>query len=328
MLSKSAPVRTVLVFLSPTCWPIASAVLAWSPVIIFTWMPALWHWATDVMASGRGGSINPTIPSKIRSCSTSENSRTVWLEWIDRTAKAKTRWPLAAMTSSLSSQYFLFNGSNLPSLCCSWHIAKICSGAPFTKMNALFKWLWCKVAINRCRASNGIVSVRVHAFLSSCKTRSAFPANANSAPSMGSPSITQWPSCSWSEASLQRMAARASSSSGGCSLLSIRRSLSMISPTGSYPEPSNINWWALVTTDATDISLSVRVPVLSVHITETEPSVSIVGKWRTIACRRAIARTPIANVMEKTVGSPSGIAATDKLTTTMNNSLKSWCCTK
>ena len=37
----------------------APAVLAWSPVIIFTRIPALWHVATAWAASGRGGSIIP-----------------------------------------------------------------------------------------------------------------------------------------------------------------------------------------------------------------------------------------------------------------------------
>ena len=78
-----------------------------------------------------------------------------------------------------------------------------------------------------------------------------------------------------------------------------------------------------MSTEATIISLRVNVPVLSVQMTETDPRVSIVGKCRTIALRRAMAFTPIARVMVSTAGSPSGIAATDKPTTAMNISVKS-----
>jgi hypothetical protein len=40
----------------------ASAVAAWSPVIIFTSIPALRHCAIAAIASGRGGSMKPAMP--------------------------------------------------------------------------------------------------------------------------------------------------------------------------------------------------------------------------------------------------------------------------
>ena len=70
------------------------------------------------------------------------------------------------------------------------------------------------------------------------------------------------------------------------------------------------------------------VPVLSEQITETEPSVSIAGRRRTIALRRAIACTPTARVMVSTAGSPSGIAATERPTTAMNSSANAMPVTK
>ncbi len=44
-----------------------------------------------------------------------------------------------------------------------------------------------------------------------------------------------------------------------------------------------------VTSSVATISLRVSVPVLSVQMTETLLSVSIAGRWRTRALRRAIA---------------------------------------
>ena len=54
----------------------------------------------------------------------------------------------------------------------------------------------------------------------------------------------------------------------------------------------------------------VSVPVLSLHMTVTEPSVSTAGSRRMTALREAIRRTPIASVMVMIAGRPSGMAAT------------------
>ena len=49
----------------PRSLAIASAVTAWSPVIMRTWMPALWASAIDTLADGRGGSTMPTRASSV-----------------------------------------------------------------------------------------------------------------------------------------------------------------------------------------------------------------------------------------------------------------------
>ena len=46
---------------------IASAVPAWSPVIIATWMPARRAWATAAGTLGRSGSSKATRPSQVKS---------------------------------------------------------------------------------------------------------------------------------------------------------------------------------------------------------------------------------------------------------------------
>jgi hypothetical protein len=78
-----------------------------------------------------------------------------------------------------------------------------------------------------------------------------------------------------------------------------------------------------VTADTTIISISVRVPVLSEQIRDTEPSVSTAGNRRMMALRWAIRCTPIASVIVISVGSPSGITDTAMLTTAWKNCTKS-----
>ncbi len=64
----------------------------------------------------------------------------------------------------------------------------------------------------------------------------------------------------------------------------------------------------------TVILFSVRVPVLSEHIKVALPSVSQLGRWRIIAPRDASFPTPRESTMVTIAGSPSGIAATARLT--------------
>ena len=78
-----------------------------------------------------------------------------------------------------------------------------------------------------------------------------------------------------------------------------------------------------VTTRATLISLRVSVPVLSVQITVTDPSVSTLGRRRTIALCVAMRRTPMASAIVTIAGRPSGIAATASPTTARKVSAKS-----
>ncbi len=53
----------------PRALAMAEAVTIWSPVIMTGLMPALRQVATAALASGRGGSIMPSRPKKVRLCS-------------------------------------------------------------------------------------------------------------------------------------------------------------------------------------------------------------------------------------------------------------------
>ena len=62
----------------------------------------------------------------------------------------------------------------------------------------------------------------------------------------------------------------------------------------------------------------VRVPVLSEQITDAQPRVSTAGRRLTMAPRPAMRCTPMASTMVTMAGSPSGIAATARLTAVRN----------
>ena len=70
----------------------------------------------------------------------------------------------------------------------------------------------------------------------------------------------------------------------------------------------------------TSIRFRVSVPVLSEQMTVTEPSVSTAGSFRIRARRASIRCEPRARVTVTTAGSPSGIAATARLTAERNSS--------
>ena len=70
-----------------------------------------------------------------------------------------------------------------------------------------------------------------------------------------------------------------------------------------------------MTAEATIISMSVSVPVLSEQILEIDPSVSTAGRRRMMALRWAMRCTPIANVIVISAGKPSGITETAMPTT-------------
>ena len=72
------------------------------------------------------------------------------------------------------------------------------------------------------------------------------------------------------------------------------------------------------TTASTRMRFSVSVPVLSVQIYVTEPSVSTAGKRRMRACCFTIRRAPRARDTVTTAGSASGMAATARLRAVMN----------
>ena len=86
MAANCAPVSAVPSM--PSSWPIAAAVTAWSPVIMRTWMPALWHLAMASFASARGGSTMPTMARRVRSC-----TRSIRLALGSKVAGSKSRGP-------------------------------------------------------------------------------------------------------------------------------------------------------------------------------------------------------------------------------------------
>ena len=146
--STSAPVATTGCAARPSWAAMAAAVAAWSPVIICTRMPALWQSATAAMASGRGGSMKPIRPAKLRPCSSAAPSRA---GRAGRRAKAKpsTRSPSAAMSSTRAAHTASSTGSRaVPSV--PWalvHMASTCSGAPLTAISAPPSGVSCSVAM-------------------------------------------------------------------------------------------------------------------------------------------------------------------------------------
>ena len=179
--------------------------------------------------------------------------------------------------------------------------------------------------MKRCCESKGIASTRGQSRRWSSGERPAFIATTSSAPSIGSPSTCIPPARASTVASLQsrpalRISPSSVSSPGPPAIAAAspaEASHTEKSPTGSYPVPETRYVCSPVATVATVISFRVSVPVLSEQITDTDPSVSIAGSWRTIALRRAMPCTPIASVTVRIVGSPSGIAATAMPTTAM-----------
>ncbi|KAH3670579.1 hypothetical protein OGAPHI_001094 [Ogataea philodendri] len=87
--------------------------------------------------------------------------------------------------------------------------------------------------------------------------------------------------------------------------------------------PSTARWLVFMSTVQALLTVMwfwVSVPVLSEQITLTEPSVSTLGNFLTMARCLAILKTPSASVTATIIGNPSGIAATAKQTLIWNMS--------
>ena len=161
------------------------------------------------------------------------------------------------------------------------------SGAPFVY------WMTplpagCRVDIIFLPLSKGASPIRGLSFSSSVRSHPFSCAKAASAASVGSPVIL--PS-GLTVASLQSAAQTESSSV--------------------FP----------VKVSVTVILFCVRVPVLSVHITCVQPSVSTAVSFRTMAFCAAMRETPMESTIVTTAASPSGIAATASDTATMKVSI-------
>ena len=97
----------------------------------------------------------------------------------------------------------------------------------------------------------------------------------------------------------------------------------MTAPMGDQLSPSTMNSLvcrrfcsacSTVSTRTTLIMLVVSVPVLSEQMTVVQPSVSTLGRERTMAFLRAIFMVPSARHVVTTAGRPSGMAATASAT--------------
>jgi hypothetical protein len=104
----------------PSSPAMAAAVVAWSPVIIRTRMPALRHSAMAALASARGGSTIPTMANKVRSVtrpsrspagSKVAGSRSRWATTITRSPAAAMR----SLASRASERLASVTGTRVPS---------------------------------------------------------------------------------------------------------------------------------------------------------------------------------------------------------------------
>ena len=105
----------------PSSAAIAPAVVAWSPVIIRTRIPASWHSAIAAFASDLGGSTIPTIASSVRPCTRPSRSPSGENDAGSRSrcATTMTRWPAAAIRSFASFARLRFasvTGTSAPSM--------------------------------------------------------------------------------------------------------------------------------------------------------------------------------------------------------------------
>ncbi len=118
---------------SPIWAAIAWAVAAWSPVIIFTAMPASWQAATAATASGRGGSIIACRPNSDSSSPRSGESKCSEPVGAVPRAMASTRSPPAPSASACARTCSRFRSVAVPSAAISQeHIAMTRSVAPLT----------------------------------------------------------------------------------------------------------------------------------------------------------------------------------------------------
>ena len=85
----------------PSSCAIASAVIAWSPVIIRTWIPASCAVAIAAFAAGRGGSTIPTSASSVSPSISSSRSAPGSKSAASKSLRAVaiTRRPFAASRS-------------------------------------------------------------------------------------------------------------------------------------------------------------------------------------------------------------------------------------
>ena len=144
----------------PTRRAIASAVRGWSPVIITGRMPAVRHSSTASAASGRGGSIMPTMPISTSPVSARSEVSGSGTSSQTRTAKASVRRPSAAMRPETSSTWARSSGT-VPDpfdTCAQRSVST--SIAPFVNDTTLPPAQGWKVVISLRSESNGSSAIR------------------------------------------------------------------------------------------------------------------------------------------------------------------------
>ena len=187
----------------------AAAVPAWSPVIIFTVIPASWHAEIASMASWRGGSVIPARPKSSKPPSASASPISC-ISAAGFDAKASTRSPREDMRSTSSAT---------ASRSCVPHRSRTTVEAPFRytrrppSASPASPGASLSVAMYRSSDSKGTESTRRKRWRASSGPKPNFSAATTSAPSVGSPTtVRPSPPPSSIEASLHRSPASASSS--------------------------------------------------------------------------------------------------------------------
>ena len=151
-LDSSSPVIVLPVVRIPKSLAIAHAVFLWSPVIIFTLIPALIQSLTAFLASFFGGSISPSSPVNIRFSSVSPSSSILYAHPITLNAFSLISSIFLSIVSLISAPII----SILPLLSMCLHLFRIISGAPFVKIIFSSPFRLCIVVIILRSLSRGI----------------------------------------------------------------------------------------------------------------------------------------------------------------------------
>ena len=194
--SISSPVSTVGLLVSPISVAMACAVIGLSPVTIFTCMPACAHslmaWAT----SSLGGSMSPSSPMMMSSCSVFSSVNGACTSCLYATASTRSAFSANAWFCARSSSLcFSVSSCSSPLMSIFVLLLRSTSGAPL--INALWPLLvLCMVVIIFLSEVKMSSSSLGRCSLSSSSSMPAFLASTASAPSVGSPCIPYSPS-SW-----------------------------------------------------------------------------------------------------------------------------------
>ncbi|VVC71898.1 Uncharacterised protein [uncultured archaeon] len=259
-------------------------------MIMITVMPARWHARMLSLTPSRGGSRNPTKPKNVKPVSAVPA----------RVAKASTRNASAnsaRLSASMSALSAGVSATRLPFRSACVERLSTTSSAPLTYVvfSLVLDAPWrCVVAMYLVCESNGTSDTRGRVLSRDAVERLRAFAQRNKAVSVPSPTTSPVWRSTW--ALLQSTAHASSSRKAG---LGARGGVAL---TG-HARPSTY-------TCSTFIWFCVKVPVLSVQMTSTLPSVSTAESLRTMAFLPASTCTPSAREMVMTMGRPSGMAAT------------------